>query len=97
MKAKDVVIGATVKTYIGEELAEVVVVCERAPIGYPWDKRKRPMEYLVRRVGEERCLPKPRTAAALRPLAQPTMIERFNARVLSEIKVEATLQLPLSF
>jgi hypothetical protein len=64
MKQKDVVVGGGYLTYIGDQLAHVVVMYVRYPIPGCREKRTR---YVVRRVEEDRALPKFRTAAALRP------------------------------
>jgi len=70
MKQKDVVVGGTYLTYIGQVLARVVVMQVREQIpGYDWKKPR----LLIRRENEERCLPKLRTAAALRPLPLPNI------------------------
>jgi hypothetical protein len=64
MKQKDVVVGGTYLTYIGQVLARVVVMQVREPIvGYQWKQR-----YVIRREGKDRALPRFRSAAALRPL-----------------------------
>lgn len=66
MKQSEVIIGQTYYTRIGEELAAVEVVA-MIP-GNPnsrWSDEKR-TTYTVKRVGENVCLPKRRTAAALR-------------------------------
>jgi hypothetical protein len=68
MKQKDVVVGGTYLTYIGQVLARVVVMQVREPI--PGYKKPR---LLIRRENEERCLPKLRTAAALRHLSLPNI------------------------
>lgn len=60
MKQKEVTIGMNVFTYIGEELAEVIV-CRHVPgFGNSRDT------FVVRRVNETRELPSRRTAASLR-------------------------------
>ena len=64
MKQKDVVIGETYLTRIGEELARVVVVSIHAD--RPYMREKVRTTFTVRREGETVHLPKRRTAAALR-------------------------------
>jgi hypothetical protein len=68
MKVKEIQIGGTYLTKIGEERVRVVVV-DRVPMlgGYQGD-RQRPDRFRVRRENEARVLPKWRTAAALHPL-----------------------------
>lgn len=66
MKTADIKIGAHYLTYIGQELSEVVVVAKIE--GNPdsrWRDEKR-TSFRVRRVGEDKPLPKKRSAAALR-------------------------------
>jgi len=61
MKQADVKVGETYLTYIGTNLCKVVVMREEQNS----DNRT---VYRVRRVQENCLLPKPRTAAALRPV-----------------------------
>lgn len=66
MKTKDIIVGGTYLTYIGQALSrvEVVGVVEgREDATFASDRRTR---FRVRRVGESTPLPKPRSAAALR-------------------------------
>lgn len=66
MKQEDVVIGETYSTKIGPNRYRVVVVAKVEPHGsHPWNRITR---FIVRRASEDKPLPKPRTAAALRPL-----------------------------
>ena len=60
MKTKDIVIGGEYLTKIGEARARVIVVAERP------DSFSGRMRFLVRRAGEDRVLPKSRSASALR-------------------------------
>lgn len=72
MKQADVVVGNTYLTYIGQELSEVVVVAKIE--GNPdsrWRDEKR-TSFRVRRVGEDKPLPKRRSAAALRETGKNT-------------------------
>lgn len=64
MKQKDIKVGGTYYTYIGETLAAVVVVREVSDVH--WLNKKRTTRYQVARVGETAWLPKLRSAAALR-------------------------------
>ena len=66
MKTADVVIGATYLTRVGGSLVRVVVVRKENPLAFS-TLRRRQVRFTVRRVGEERVLPKTRTASALRP------------------------------
>lgn len=65
MKLKDVVIGETYLTRIGERLARVIVVGTRE------DTFSGRTRFLVRRVGEDRVLPKSRAPSALREFLTP--------------------------
>lgn len=65
MKLKDVTYGETYLTKIGESLARVVVLGEAYRGTY---RGNGPTRFWVRREGEVTRLPKPRTAAALRPI-----------------------------
>ena len=65
MKTKDVVIGETYLTKIGNSLARVIVV-ELRPDSFSGRPR-----FLVRKEGDDRVLPKSRAASALRPLGSP--------------------------
>jgi hypothetical protein len=62
MKQSDIVIGGEYETRIGESLVRVRVVGTTETY---WGKRS---AFRVRRVDTGRDLPKPRTAAALRPV-----------------------------
>jgi hypothetical protein len=65
MKLKDVVIGEMYLTRIGERLARVIVVGTRE------DTFSGRTRFLVRRVGEDRVLPKSRAPSALREFLTP--------------------------
>lgn len=65
MRQKDIVIGGTYYTYVGESLVQVRVIRETSRESYGRTKNKKTV-YEVRRVGEQVSLPKLRTAAALR-------------------------------
>ena len=64
MKQANVKVGHTYFTYIGTELCPVEVLGKITEIG-GWNARKK-TTFRVRRVGENKPLPKRRTAAALR-------------------------------
>lgn len=72
MKTKDVQIGATYLTYIGESLAPVVVLRKIDGVDdsrmHLYGFRKSRDTFEVARVGENKPLPKRRTAAALREM-----------------------------
>jgi hypothetical protein len=65
MKQADIKIGSTYMCYIGTSLAHVVVTGRVE--GYVIAGRRVSDRFTVRRVGEDKDLPKARTAAALRP------------------------------
>jgi hypothetical protein len=64
VKQKDVVVGGEYVTKVGERRVRVKVVATREAPG-------KPTRFLVRRVEEQKLLPKGRTAAALYPVVEP--------------------------
>jgi hypothetical protein len=73
MKQANVVVGATYECRIGAELARVIVEAEVKDSQPHWDRYTRirdgykiTTKFRVRREGESVCLPKLRSAAALR-------------------------------
>ncbi len=74
MKTVDVRIGATYLCRVGERLVEVVVT-ERHPGAMRNSGRRSPDMFTVHRVGEQKYLPKLRTAAALRPILEASTPE----------------------
>jgi hypothetical protein len=84
MKQKDVVIGATYETRIGESLARVVVVAEvRTETRSRYGEAREVTRYRLRRQEESGWLPKLRTAAALRPCPR-TPLTKTQVRTLQE-------------
>lgn len=62
MKQADVIIGGIYSTYVGDELVHVKVISAREPGERTYSKRT---TYVVKRIDNDRVLPKSRTAAAL--------------------------------
>jgi hypothetical protein len=73
MKQKDVVIGETYSTKVGPVRVRVVVVSKVEAYG------SHNTRFIVRRVSEDKPLPKPRTAAALRPIKVKSATDVFSA------------------
>ena len=71
MKTKDIVVGSTYLTYIGQTLSRVVVVSVVEGREDAFFSSGRRTRFRVRRQSESTSLPKPRSAAALRPLPTP--------------------------
>lgn len=67
MKLAEVAVGGVYLTKVGESPVRVEVIGKT--------ERRGRTAFLVRRVGENRPLPKPRTAAALRPLPAPKLAQ----------------------
>lgn len=80
MKTVDVKIGATYLCRVGDRLVAVVVT-ERHPGTMRNSGRRSPDTFTVHRVGEQRYLPKQRTAAALRPILEASVQEARTALV----------------
>lgn len=80
MKTADVKIGERYLCRVGERLVTVVVT-ERHPGTMRNSGRRSPDTFTVHRVGEQKYLPKLRTAAALRPVPEVSVQEAQTALV----------------
>lgn len=68
MKEADIKVGEVYLTRIGESLCRVIVVQKREGYRLTALSKKSRTTFDVRRENEDRVLPKPRSAAALRPV-----------------------------
>jgi len=66
MKQKDVKVGGSYQTKVGDELVEVIVLVARPDIR----SGRNTTRFYVKRADNGNTLPKTRTAAALRPIAE---------------------------